>query len=100
MSNIPFYLEAIGACLHSGQASAKKIDAQRALEGLRVCLERDRLKLEADACALWAYRVIGRYYVKAGGMRGEWMLSDAMAIENADRLVAADPSLDPDGVRT
>jgi hypothetical protein len=57
MSNVPFYLEAISACLHSGQASAKKIDAQRALSGLR-------LALEADARALWAVRVLDLWQAK------------------------------------
>ena len=52
-----------------------------------------RQKAEADRLALWAYRVIGRAYEKNGSTSAITPTVEEYAIEKAERLVAADPSL-------
>ncbi len=110
---------AIHKALHTGQASAKKIDAQRALVRLGEML--DRIKRHglitgtpADARALWAVRVLDAEAIKRRGRvrspepeqltpefyawwcNGACGASPAAArIAAATALVAADPSLEP-----
>lgn len=55
--------------------------------------------LEADARALWAYRVIERHCLITASYSGDLSRHEALLHERATALVAADPSLDPDAPR-
>lgn len=57
-------------------------------------------KLEADARALWAYRVIERHALESGSYSlGYLPRHEALLHERATALVAAHPELDPDAPR-
>jgi hypothetical protein len=57
-------------------------------------------KVETDACALWAYRVIEKATLVAGSYSPGYLpRHEALLLEKATALVAKDPSLDPDALR-
>lgn len=56
----------------------------------------EKSKIEADARALWAYRVIEKATLVAGSYSPDYLpRHEALLLEKAKALVAKDPSLDP-----
>ncbi len=50
-------------------------------------------KVEADARALWAYRVIERATLIAGSYSGDMARHEALLAEHAAKLIEKDPAL-------
>jgi hypothetical protein len=58
-------------------------------------------RLQTDAQALWAYRVIEKATLVAGSYSPGYLpRHEVLLLEKAKELVAKDPSLDPEVVRT
>jgi hypothetical protein len=58
----------------------------------RAALYQAVAKLEADARALWSYRVLARAARARALYNPDWYLGDTCAIAAAEALVAEDPS--------